>query len=410
MSTHNNIIYVVLALLLCCCTGKNKNSQNTKVIPPPLPPIEVLTAADSAQIAKLEMELVLACNKYERSTNERDFDGEKMRLGRHELFSKLRDILVSNPKTLFYSFERLAQLDYFVTIVTSPDGRLRYYVHDTYQGGTMPFVIYYRQLLGTDGKVHTCLNDEANFDSADNTQQADTEADEPYVYTSIGCFIDTIYQIDDRNGRRIYLIANSMRYDSGHRGVAFDAKSITADSLQSLPLFEQDGVKRNYLVADHALLDWYDIADNGYGMEWLQRFDELTQTLYLPVVNEQEIPTDRYALYSFNGTDFDSIGIDAGYWLHESLHDFVELKMMRTYQRFTVRIDSMATGGYRYASWSGGKDMSLKPDIVIYGSGKGAFDTSYIFDKGEYMYTVNPEWLTVYKNGIVIALDTVKYH
>ncbi|HBZ34014.1 MAG TPA: hypothetical protein DEO38_02820 [Bacteroidales bacterium] len=409
MSTHNNIIYVVLALLLCCCTGKNKNSHDTKVIPPPLPPIEVLTAADSAAIAKSEMDIVLACNKYMRSVTESDFDGEKMKTGRYELFKKLGELLVNNPKTLFYDFQRLNQLNNIIKIVSSPDGRLRYYVHDTYQGGTMPFYVYYQQLLGSDGEVYTSLNgNHTDTDSISAEQWSEYYSS--YEYPSQGCMIDSIYQIDSNSGQRIYLIANSQKFDSEHRGIAFDAMSIVGDTLSGMALFTQNGKQRYYVVADHALFDWYDIADNGYGMDWLQKYDELTQTIYLPAVNDYQTPTDRYVMYSFNGMSFDSIGIDAGYWLHESLHDFVELKMMRTYQRFTVRIDSMATGGYRYASWSGGKDMSLKPDIVIYGSGKGAFDTSYIFDKGEYMYTVNPEWLTVYKNGIVIALDTVKYH
>jgi hypothetical protein len=51
--------------------------------------------------------------------------------------------------------------------------------------------------------------------------------------------------------------------------------------------------------------------------------------------------------------------------LHESIKDFDEIKVIVDTGKFLVRIDRIERGAYRYASWSGGKSMSDKPDLIL---------------------------------------------
>lgn len=60
--------------------------------------------------------------------------------------------------------------------------------------------------------------------------------------------------------------------------------------------------------------------------------------------------------------------------------------------KFTIRVDLMPDGSYRYASWSSGRNISSKPDIIINNGIKeieGSLPLiNYLFTNGDYEYAV----------------------
>jgi hypothetical protein len=76
--------------------------------------------------------------------------------------------------------------------------------------------------------------------------------------------------------------------------------------------------------------------------------------------------------------------------LHPSIAKFKAPEYILETSKFRIRIDDLGNDNYRYASWSGKKSMSEKPDLVIT-NGKWIPDGSggnnyFDFKKGDYLY------------------------
>ncbi len=97
--------------------------------------------------------------------------------------------------------------------------------------------------------------------------------------------------------------------------------------------------------------------------------------------------------------------------VHPSLREFENPVLLWSSESYTIRIDQTKKG-YRYASWSKGKKLSDKPDLILFGthdySGSGGY-RDFNFISGIYKYNVgdsavgpNVGDLTVYKNDVEI--------
>lgn len=90
-------------------------------------------------------------------------------------------------------------------------------------------------------------------------------------------------------------------------------------------------------------------------------------------------------------------------------------------EKFTIRIDELGDGLYRYASWAKGKALSEKPDLVLSNGtvrveGTGGNHT-YQFTSGPYRYEcavtvlgergMPPGELVVYQNEVAIMHQPV---
>ena len=114
-------------------------------------------------------------------------------------------------------------------------------------------------------------------------------------------------------------------------------------------------------------------------------FNKSDNTLYVPLINEDLVGSDRYIVYKFDGQHFVRKGTDAGYWLHPSLHSFDYLYSIGRTKDHLVRIDRMEDGSLRYAAWSSKKTMKDKPSIVLFSD--DYFDEEGIaFYNGDYKY------------------------
>lgn len=76
--------------------------------------------------------------------------------------------------------------------------------------------------------------------------------------------------------------------------------------------------------------------------------------------------------------------------LHASVSEFVSPELAWQTAKFTIRVDNMGNGQYRYAAWAKGKPLSDKPDLVL-NKGKLVFDGSggnhsFQFRSGPYQY------------------------
>lgn len=97
--------------------------------------------------------------------------------------------------------------------------------------------------------------------------------------------------------------------------------------------------------------------------------------------------------------------------LYKPLRSFKEPVCVLQTDRHIIRIDQMADGTYRYASWKKGHGMNEKPDIVVL---RGEFipegsggNHSYVFRNGAYKYECEiiiigeddtlPAYLNIYK-------------
>ncbi|ATL99837.1 hypothetical protein IU367_10155 [Aeromonas bestiarum] len=107
--------------------------------------------------------------------------------------------------------------------------------------------------------------------------------------------------------------------------------------------------------------------------------------------------------------------------LHPGLREYQRPELMWQTEKFTIRIDNMDDGHYRYASWAKGKTLSDKPDLVLSNGtvrveGTGGNHT-YQFKSGPYRYecvvTVLGERgaptgeLVVYQNEVAIMHQPV---
>lgn len=76
--------------------------------------------------------------------------------------------------------------------------------------------------------------------------------------------------------------------------------------------------------------------------------------------------------------------------LHSSLRDFETAVLLMTTEKFTIRIDRLKDGEYRYASWGRSKKMNQKPDLVLVGGSKSfegsGGNHSYSFTHKNYTY------------------------
>lgn len=107
--------------------------------------------------------------------------------------------------------------------------------------------------------------------------------------------------------------------------------------------------------------------------------------------------------------------------LYPGLRDYQSPELMWQTEKFTIRIDYMGDGHYRYASWAKGKVPSDKPDLVLKNGsvrveGTGGNHT-YQFKSGPYRYEcvvtvlgergVPPGELVVYQNDVEIVRQPV---
>lgn len=161
-------------------------------------------------------------------------------------------------------------------------------------------------------------------------------------------------------------------------------------------------VKKNYrsVISSVKYDTWF--SSNPDGRFFL--FNKDDKTLYVPLIEEYMSGADRYIVYRFDGEHFVYKGKDGGYWMHQSLRNYDMLYALGKTKDFVVRIDRMADGSLRYASWNASKTMKDKPSIILYNDDIYDVSEGVVFYNGDFKYTFDVEnkELRVYEGGKLI--------
>jgi len=305
--------------------------------------------------------------------------------------------------TLEYDFDRLKEQTN-VSIITSPDRKLRFYTWDTGTGGTSPdFASYVQYENGKSVAI-------SNFSPMTKSKYVcETDVAKDGYQPCGGGWIDCLDQIDQPNGKPMY-IAVAYNKASSREGEhnAYIVKIIDG-KLQKAPFIDKDGQQVFSVGCYYSIPDWYFTTD-GIGGDWVMSFDKNTQTLYVPEDGDMEM-SDRYDKYQLVNGQMRYMGKGAGFWLHPSLQDFKRLCGIYQTETKLIRIDLLADGDYRYAAWRKKNDMSKTPELVITGGKTDVIENAIVFEKDGYQYIV-PAYrrgvgddfgkLIVKKNGKVI--------
>ena len=284
----------------------------------------------------------------------------------------ITDVLSSRPEdAMNYPFKEAAD-SLYIGDHTSADSRVRIIDWNTGMGGTMPDNARYTLLRGDDGRIHSHGK---NHDAA---------------------VVIQLYQLQDTKGRTLYLTHDYFRECSTLGAAWVTAWCIQGDTLAQAPVFPKNETQ---VGLEYGIPDWYFKANMGEGWDWL--FELEGRNLYVPVADTNFSITDRYNLYRWTGDRFLMMGEVGNRRLHISLKDYVALQDYFVTKDYRVRIDLLADGSLRYASWKRNKQTDTPPDLVIKG-GHHEENRGYVFENDGYYYRVTT---TESKNQLIVEKD-----
>jgi len=349
----------------------------------------MLSCGHKPELEKAEKKLVEIYQKYSYEVDD----------SAYPFGDALTKLILSDTSTISYSFQLLVDST-DVNIITSWDGNLRFYSWVTPFGGTMfdyGNVFQYR----SNGKVYTFQHTPWDYDEKNKYIK-------PKEGQDYGCSFVKIHTVKIGN-KTYYLVENWARYDSGHGVGSINAFTIENDKLKLAKIFKNKNETLSSIHIEYCFRDWFFVTNKGEGFDWIFSFDENTNTLYVPIIKDDILfgyVTDQYLLYQLKENHLQYIGKDGGYWLHSSVRNFDHLLGIFETEKFIIRIDYLEKNNYRYVSWSKGKTMADKPDLII-NNGILTDDFQYVFENKEYVYKISEKGLIVEKNGKKILKEEI---
>lgn len=263
----------------------------------------------------------------------------------YDLFA---EVVMSDTSSMNYPFDSICHYA-DIRILDSKDGKLRFYVWEPphFGRGSNAFTLaQYR------------WNGEIRYQ--ENLYGG---------WTGESPFKLDMMHVDDKD----YYLTSDYFFFSSEVFCGYSVYVLTDSGL--VEVAGQEGTEEN--GREHALFyeyypgDWY-FRTSGMG-EWLDYFDETTNTLYVP--DEDVFMNDRYKCYQWDGKQFVQVGNKsvANPFLHPSLKDYERLEYYGPMDRKIVRVDKLGKESYRYAAWQENSPMSSKPERVIT---NGTLDTA----------------------------------
>lgn len=268
-----------------------------------------------------------------------------------------------------------------VTVLTTPDKKVKIYSWDTGLGGTSPDFSSYVKYDAGDSIRSEYIG---AFTNSKYLCASDIAKDGYEVYD--GSFIQSLYQVDTQSTSPLYILSAYFRSSSVEGSQTAIAFSIENGKLVKQDFIDSDGNATNTISCDYYIPDWYFTTD-GLGWDWVMSFDDKTKTLYVPERSDM-VMTDRYECFKFDGGQMKYIGTKAGYWLHPSLHDFKRLCGIYQTDTKLIRVDQLDDGTYRMATWNKSFAMSGQPEMVIHNGKPEIIKNAIVFTNGDYTYTI----------------------
>lgn len=275
-----------------------------------------------------------------------------------------------------------------VHICASEDGNMKFYSWNTGMGGTCPDYAVLCQFRDKDGEV--------------KIEDFRVKEGEP-------AWVLKVHSIKRNDGTTYYITTRSHRASSNDGYMWMDAFVIDKDTLRNVSVLDSSddldecGLEINYLISD-----WY-YKTNGEGWDWLFEYDSDTRNLYIPLAMYEEeisppIIIDRYKMYHFDGMGFAYKGEVPHKGLHKLLGDYNRLaKFFRT-KNYIIRVDKMANGDYRYASWKSSSTISDKPELIVMGGKYNKEKDCYTF------FNEGVEYIAGYSEDKLLPEGGVEHH
>lgn len=187
----------------------------------------------------------------------RDAEAELVKLyeGSGSCGYELIDYVRGSTSTLEYNFDKINK-DTDVSVLTSKDGKVRFYTWDTHTGGTSPNFTAYVQY--DDGKS-TNVRCFTPLTSSKYVCEIDVKCDGYETYD--GAWIDCLYQIDQPDGSPVYLASAYNKASSSEGAQDVVAMQIIDGKLQKIPFIDMDGQQMQFAGCYYSIPDWYFTTD-----------------------------------------------------------------------------------------------------------------------------------------------------
>ncbi len=288
------------------------------------------------------------------------------------------ELIEDNPESLDYKLWEWETEEYMwerlIKTTTSDDGNVRVYnINSIVPDGMHSFygtwIIQYR----INGSIYTDIWDE--------------------MYSSV----NDVYSVQGANKTYYLFVDHSSHIRQGE----FYDEAVTAYSIntQTHKFQEEKLFKTTKELLSSIDISWmdYNYIDDSIIHSELNHIHYYRESLFIPLVTKKGIMTEGYLLYAWDST----------YFKFKEIAPIVEFKA----KEYTIRIDILSDGRYKYSSWGKNKSTEQTPDLILY-NGKmkcwneiGSCNCNDVYDNGESSlsgrtYTFeNNGYLYRFKNG-----------
>lgn len=310
-------------------------------------------------------------------------------------------IIQSDESTIDYPFTKLKEIG-CVNIYTSTDSNLRIYTWVVQNCGFHSRYLYIHYLCQYKTKSGNVITTTDAFDKILYPANETENGFEGLNNLRLVC------SVVNNAGIPIYIIEafNIENQDGYYKLIPI---CIKGEHLVNCEIFPR---KMGCMdVECYGVAGWYE-QTGGFGLEWINSYDDKSKSLYVPHFPEFQKMDDRYDVYKFNRTSFEFVKTDGGFWLNPKVRSFKELKTVFKTKDYIIRVDLLHNGLYRYLSWGKGKTMQDEPDLELTTDEYDKVKHRFVFvknDKGSYQYIVDDGFdgtsnfgLIVIKNGKVV--------
>lgn len=200
----------------------------------------------------------------------------------NNVVDKVYEMLNYKPEESFrYPFE-YAENRASLKTITTPDSLMRFYSFSLPYFDDDITLIQYRNFSGLHSDFLRPDDDVKDF----------------------GVFVSDVYTLRNDFEQTVYLIhciGSDVPNEANHRIIGV---TMTDEGLTEIPIFNT-GTKRLYEIASFIVYYHSDKWANG---DKIYRYDEKDQTLYIPLIEDDEFQ-DKFLIYKFNGLEFKYSGI-----------------------------------------------------------------------------------------------------
>lgn len=270
---------------------------------------------------------------------------------------KVLELIECNPQSLDFPTRPLEteNIDrkYLIDITTSDDGNVRVYnVDNIVLDGNRSFgpdgrwIIQYR----VDGTIYTDVWDD-KYSSVTYIHSVQSPTKTYYLFIDYSSYI--------RQGE--FMDESITAYSINPQTHKFQEEFLFITTKEFLPSIDISWIDCNYTGDDMICSELHHIYCND-------------EELRIPLVTNNGIMTEGYLLYLWDGEYFKFKGIEP----------IAEFKA----KDFTVRIEILSNGKYKYSSWGKNKPTFMTPDLVLYNGEMecwdetGTCDCNAVYDNG----------------------------